>query len=81
MEFGTGLLTRRRRSYDFAPPPISADAGHMSCRTWQFIVTASYARETDDVRAGTCLVIPTGAPLRYDLDNKLAPLIRGGVYL
>ena len=27
------------------------------------------------------LGIPTAAPLGYDLDNTLAPLIRGGIYL
>ena len=27
------------------------------------------------------LHIPTGVPLRYDLDDALTPLVRGGVYL
>lgn len=32
----------------------------------------------DEVRS---LHIPTGAPLRYDLDSDLVPLVRGGAYL
>ncbi|WP_009478483.1 2,3-diphosphoglycerate-dependent phosphoglycerate mutase [Rhodococcus sp. JVH1] len=32
----------------------------------------------DEVQA---LNVPTGVPLRYDLDDALTPLVRGGVYL
>jgi 2,3-bisphosphoglycerate-dependent phosphoglycerate mutase len=127
-EVGDELLARWRRSYDAAPPPLSADDPSAAWRDPRYAAQPAgvlpatealcdvrarvvpYWRDVivTDLRAGRlplvvahgnslrALVmyldgltpeeirsvnIPTGVPLRYDLDRALRPVLRGGTYL
>jgi 2,3-bisphosphoglycerate-dependent phosphoglycerate mutase len=128
VEVGEEILSRWRRSYECAPPPLPAgdpshprhDPRYRSCDEAALPSTESladvrhrlvpYWREAiaPDLHAGRCTLvvahgnslralimhleglapdrvpaseIPTGVPLRYDLDMNCLPLVPGGVPL
>ena len=84
-KYGDEQFMAWRRSYDIPPPPIEPDL-----RAGETVLIAAHGNSLralvkyldgmsdEDV---VSLNIPTGIPLRYDLDGDLKPTLIGGTYL
>ena len=91
-KFGEEQFMLWRRSYDTPPPPIEPDSEYSQTHDPRYadlpevplteclkdVVERLIPYFESDIAA---LNIPTGNPLRYDLDDNLKPLNPGGTYL